>query len=161
MREEVLAAIRATYPERLYGSRDRSRLDREVSEDEVRSLADTIRNRAVGEVSLQRETDYDVCYRLTTAHPDRNTVSSLEKKRSKRELRSASKTPESAYVTFVLVSRVGRFYAIHWNAIVPTEGRMQTVFRSEPPSKELQRFATWLHGFMRTRRFSVVDRSEL
>jgi len=157
MREEVLTAIRATYPERSYRRRDGSKLDRAVSENEVQSLADSIRERAVGEVSLQREPDYDVCYRLAIAHPDKRTVSSLQKKQSKKEPRP---TAESAYVTFMLVSRVGRFYTVHWNAIVPMDRTVQTEFRSEPPTKELQDFASWLHSFMRKRRFSALDRSD-
>jgi hypothetical protein len=56
---------------------------------------------------------------------------------------------------------VGRFYAIHWNAISAVDGRTQAEFRSEPPTKELQDFASWVHGLMRDLRFSALDHSEL
>lgn len=160
MREKLQRLIRAAYPDGVYTSRDASLLDRDVRESEIRAIAQALRQLESGDVTAKNDTNYDICYRIEIATPSHDHISALRRSSTSRTKR-AKKALDPGYLTFLLISRLGRLFTLDWNIVSLRGDSVATDFSSSPPAPTIEQLAKRICGIVEGAGFERVSYEEL
>ena len=148
MRDSVRKAIERAYPTGVYSERDASALDREVKVGEVLAFAEQLRALKAGEVKVEVDENYDVCWTIEIATPELARLS-----RGK----ARGKMGVTLYRTYVLISRLGRFYDMYWNVV----GRPRVPELALTPPTPVADLASWITKRLKELRFERLSHEEL
>jgi hypothetical protein len=148
VRDSVRKAIERAYPTGVYSERDASVLDREVKVGEVLAFVEELRALNAGKVEVEVDENYDVCWRIEIETPELATL-----RRGKRW----GKMGVTLYRTYVLISRLGRFYDMYWD-VVRRRGQPELVWTPPSPVAEL---AKWITERLKKFRFDRLSHEEL
>jgi len=148
VRDSVRKAIERAYPTGVYSERDGSVLDREVKVGEVLAFVGQLRALKAGEVKVEVDKNYDVCWRIEIATPE---LARLSRGKARGKMRV------TLYRTFVLISRLGCFYCIYWN-VFPRPRQPELVWTPPTPVADL---ASWITKRLKKLRFERLSHEEL